>query len=176
MAKREDRDLHLFQPQQTGGVVLGDVFAQLVFDVDLLKRRQPAFRTDHRPVRAKQHLLLQNRNVVALQDRREVFRRPANDVELDIGLVLRHRQRLFLLGKARWARMSGKLKSLFGRVVMVASISGKRRSSSEVVRLFWVFADFVLSMGVFARSSNSWRPFFPCFRTCSIGRVSRHSK
>src|SRR5256885_11150104 len=48
----------------------------LVADIELGKIRQPAVRRDHRPVRAEQHLVLQDGVDVAHQDRRGIIWRP----------------------------------------------------------------------------------------------------
>src|SRR5437667_8565715 len=68
-------------------------------DVELGEIRQPAVRRDHRPVRAEQHLVLQDRVDVAHENRRKVFWRPAGEVDIDVRLVGRDRQRLLLPGE-----------------------------------------------------------------------------
>src|SRR4051812_13490798 len=70
----------------------------LVANIELGKIRQPAVRRDHRPVRAEQHLVLQDGVDVAHQDRREIFRRPAGEIDVDVRFVGRDRQSLFLPG------------------------------------------------------------------------------
>src|SRR6185312_6768321 len=85
--------LYTQNPPRVGLQYLGPDF---LADVEFGKIRQPAVRRDDRPVRAEQHLVLQNRIDVAHQDRRIICRRPAREVDIDVRLVGRDRQRLFL--------------------------------------------------------------------------------
>ena len=61
-----------------------------------LEVAQPAVRGDQREVRAEQHLVLELGVRVADQVLREVLRRPAGEVDVDVRLVDRDRQRLVL--------------------------------------------------------------------------------
>src|SRR5207302_776665 len=71
----------------------------LVLDRKLCEVGEPAIRTDQREVRAEQHLLLEQRVRVADQDLREVLRRPAREVDVNVRLVDRNGQRLLLPGE-----------------------------------------------------------------------------
>ena len=84
------------EPQQARRVALDDVRAQLIFDGDLVKVRQPALRRDHRPVGAEQNLLAQDRIAVPDKDVGELFRRPAAEIDIDVGLVLGDREGFLL--------------------------------------------------------------------------------
>src|SRR6202012_4996460 len=74
-------------PEQLAGVGLQHLWPDLVTDVELGEIGEPAIGRDHRPVRTEQHLILQYAVDIAHQDRREIFRRPAREVNVDIGLV-----------------------------------------------------------------------------------------
>src|SRR5262245_52048363 len=87
------------QPQQLRRILLEDQRAHLGSDVDLLEVRHPAVGRERRIVGAEQHLLAQQRVGVMHQNRREVFRRPAGEVDVDVGLVLTDRERLLLPGE-----------------------------------------------------------------------------
>ena len=87
------------QSEQFGRIVFGYVFTQLILDRNGVEILQPAFRRNHWPVGSKQHLLFQNRVAIAYQYFLKILGRPATKIDLDIGLVLRNRQRLFLPGE-----------------------------------------------------------------------------
>ena len=84
------------QPEQAHGVLLEDQRAHLRLDVELVEVGEPAIRRDERIVGAEQHPVAQQRVGVLDQLRREVLRRPAGQVDVDLRLVHRHRERLVL--------------------------------------------------------------------------------
>ena len=68
-------------------------------DRELLEVGQPPVGSDQRVVRAEQHLVLQLRVRVSDQVLGEVLRRPAGEVDVDVGLVHGDRERLVLPGE-----------------------------------------------------------------------------
>ena len=96
------------------------------------KSSQPAVRGDHRVVRAEQHLPLQERVRVLDELGREVLRRPAGEVDVDLRLVHGDRDRL-VLPRERRVREDDRHLGEVGRHVVhvdrVASTSaaGRRR-------------------------------------------------
>src|SRR5436305_4825821 len=82
------------EPQQARRVLLDHERADLVLDVELLEVREPTVGRDQREVGAEEHLVLQAGVRVLDQNRREVLGRPAAQVDVDVGLVDRYRERL----------------------------------------------------------------------------------
>src|SRR5690606_2154940 len=87
------------QAEQPGGVLLQDERPYVGPNVDLLEVRQPAVRRDHGVVRTEQYLALEQGVGVLDKQWREVLRRPTGQVDVDLRLVQRHRQRLLLPGE-----------------------------------------------------------------------------
>src|ERR1700760_506786 len=92
-------------PEQPARVGLQHLWPDLIADLELGEIGKPPVRRDHGPIRAEQHLILQNRIDVAHQDRREIFWRPAGEIDVDVRLVGCDRQRLPCQGNEGCARM-----------------------------------------------------------------------
>ena len=86
----------LSQPEQPPGVLLHDQRPDLVADRDLLEVGHPPVRRQQRVVGPEQHLVLQQRVRVLNQVRREILRRPAGQIDVDLRLVQADGDRLVL--------------------------------------------------------------------------------
>ena len=103
--------------EQAGGVVLEDLGPDLGLDVELVEVGQPAVRGDDRVVRAEQDLVLQQGVRVPDELRREVLRRPAGQVDVDVRLVRGDRERLVLPGERRVREDDPQVREVHGDVV-----------------------------------------------------------
>src|SRR3954453_7131822 len=79
----------LVQAEQARRVLLEDQWPHLVLERRLLEVGEPALRRDQRVVGAEEHAVAQLRVRVAHELLREVLRRPAGEVDVDLLLVQR---------------------------------------------------------------------------------------
>src|SRR5215471_9838243 len=89
------------QAQQPRRVLLEDLRSYLVLDRQLGEVGEPAIRGEQREVRPEQDLVLQQGVGVLDELRREVLRRPARQVDVDLRLVGGDTERLVLPGEGR---------------------------------------------------------------------------
>ena len=113
----------LLRSEQAGGVLLEHQRPHLVVDLELLEVAQPAVRRDHRVVRAEQDLVLEQRVRVLDQLGREVLRRPARQVDVDLRLVHGDRERLVLPGERGVRQHDRHLREVGGHVVHVDRVA-----------------------------------------------------
>src|SRR3954451_6683738 len=107
------------QIEQSGGVLLEDQRPDLVVDLDALEVPQPALGRDHREVQTEQNLPFEQGVRVADELRREVLGRPAGEVDVDLWLVHRDRDRLVLPGEGGLGKHDRQLGKIGRHVVHV---------------------------------------------------------
>ena len=105
------------EAEEPGRVLLEDLRADLVLDLQLLEVGQPAVGREDRVVGAEEDLVLEQRVGVLDELRREVLRGPAGEVDVHARLVRGHRQGLVLPGEGRVGEDDLQLGEVGGDVV-----------------------------------------------------------
>src|SRR5690606_12761753 len=92
---------YAIESQGLDRVLLEDQVVNLGPEVGRLEVLEPAIRRDERKVGAEQHLVLELAVRIAHELFREILRRPAGEIDVNVRLVQANRQRLVLPGPGR---------------------------------------------------------------------------
>src|ERR1700761_466884 len=74
------------ETKQFYGIFLQDKRSYVRLDVEGVEVPQPPVGSDDRPIGPEQHFMLQQTVGVSHQDRREIFRRPARQIDVHVWL------------------------------------------------------------------------------------------